>query len=98
MKDDGTEGLIPEFCFYRRYEGAYSIRIRQLQSTKFSYNKFVVYADFRGTTPEEITVKTGDVVGLVDRDSFEGYWKVNKCLHGSEIGFSISLLGLFECN
>ncbi len=36
-----------------------------------------MYADYTKETEEQLTVKKGDVVGLVEEDSFDVFWKVS---------------------
>ncbi len=39
-----------------------------------------MYADYTKETEEQLTVKKGDVVGLVEEDSFDVFWKVSLLL------------------
>ena len=38
-----------------------------------------MYADHKGENQDELSVTKGEIVGLVEDDSFDVYWKVYMC-------------------
>ncbi len=40
-----------------------------------------MYADYTKETEEQLTVKKGDTVGLMEEDDFEVFWKVSSAPH-----------------
>ncbi len=87
MREDGKEGNIPKYCLYRHFEGIY-IYIAIASSTcngpcccgiALQLDIIsIVHADYTKETEEQLTVKKGDIVGLVEEDDFDVFWKVRR--------------------
>ena len=60
------------------FTGGMKVISNELAKCIIIYNFYIiVYADYNRTSQEELTVRRGDVVGLVDKDSFDAFWKVS---------------------